>query len=156
MVKYNELEVEAKKDRKRVGRGIASGYGKTAGRGTKGQGARTGKNKKPQLTTGETGHIRQLPKSRGFKSKRVPAQVVYGDQLNDIKAADIDNNVLYEEGLIATPFQAVKVIARGDIASKANLKVAGASASVKAALEKNGGSFTKTAVPLPSSSKQAE
>lgn len=156
MVKYNELNVEAKKDRKRVGRGIGSGYGKTAGRGTKGQGARTGKNKRPQIITGETGHIRQIPKSRGFKSKRVPAQVVYADQLNDIKASDVDNVVLFEEGLIATPYQAVKVIARGELTAKINLKVAGASASVKAELEKNGGSFTKTAVPLPVSTKTEE
>ena len=89
-MKYNELTATANKDRKRVGRGIGSGYGKTAGRGTKGQGARTGKNKQPQVITGGTGVIRQLPKKRGFKSKRVPAQVVYADQLNDIKAKVID------------------------------------------------------------------
>lgn len=152
-MKYNELVATANKDRKRVGRGIGSGYGKTAGRGTKGQGARTGKNKKPQVMTGETGHIRQLPKARGFKSKRVPAQVVYADQLNDIKADVIDNNVLFEEGLIATPFHSVKIIARGELTSKAKVQVAGMSASVQAALAKNGGSFTQTAVPLPVSTK---
>ena len=128
-MKYNELTATTNKDRKRVGRGIGSGYGKTAGRGTKGQGARTGKNKQPQVVTGGTGAIRQLPKKRGFKSKRVPAQVVYADQLNDIAAKVIDNNVLFEEGLIATPFHAVKIIAR---------------------------SFTKTAVPLPVSTKPVE
>ena len=149
-MKYNELTATANKDRKRVGRGIGSGYGKTAGRGTKGQGARTGKNKQPQVVTGGTGAIRQLPKKRGFKSKRVPAQVVYADQLNDIAAKVIDNNVLFEEGLIATPFHAVKIIARGE------LTVAGMSASVQEALAKNGGSFTKTAVPLPVSTKPVE
>ena len=51
-MKYNELTATTNKDRKRVGRGIGSGYGKTAGRGTKGQGARTGKNKQPQVVTG--------------------------------------------------------------------------------------------------------
>lgn len=156
MVKYNELTVAAAKDRKRVGRGIGSGYGKTAGRGTKGQGARTGKNKAPQIITGETGHIRQLPKSRGFKSKRVPAQVVYADQLNNIRADVIDNNVLFEEGLIVTPFHAVKVIARGELTSKAKVNIAGMSASVQEALKKNGGLFTKTAVPLPVSTKTEE
>lgn len=155
-MKYNELTATANKDRKRVGRGIGSGYGKTAGRGTKGQGARTGKNKQPQVITGGTGVIRQLPKKRGFKSKRVPAQVVYADQLNDIKAKVIDNNVLFGEGLIATPFHAVKVIARGELTSKANVQVAGMSASVQEALAKNGGSFTKTAVPLPVSTKAVE
>lgn len=156
MVKYNELTATANKDRKRVGRGIGSGYGKTAGRGTKGQGARTGKNKAPLMITGETGHIRQLPKARGFKSKRVPAQVVYADQLNDIAADVIDNNVLFEEGLIATPFHAVKVIARGDLTSQAKVNVAGMSKSVQEALAKNGGAFTKTAVPLPTAAKTDE
>ena len=155
-MKYNELTATTNKDRKRVGRGIGSGYGKTAGRGTKGQGARTGKNKQPQVVTGGTGAIRQLPKRRGFKSKRVPAQVVYADQLNDIAAKVIDNNVLFEEGLIATPFHAVKIIARGELTSKADVQVAGMSASVQEALAKNGGSFTKTAVPLPVSTKPVE
>lgn len=152
-MKYNELDIVAKKDRKRVGRGIGSGYGKTAGRGTKGQGARTGKNKRPQFNTGGTGMIRQIPKKRGFKSKRAPAQVVYADQLNDIDAKVIDNNVLFEEGLVATPFSAVKIIARDELTSKADVQVAGMSASVRAALEKNGGKFTPTAVPYPVSAK---
>ena len=155
-MKCNELVATVNKDRKRVGRGVGSGYGKTAGRGTKGQGARTGKGKQPRIITGGTGAIRQLPKARGFKSKRVPAQVVYADQLNDIDAKVIDNNVLFEEGLIATPFHAVKIIARGELTSKADVQVAGMSASVQEALAKNGGSFTRTAVPLPVSTKPVE
>ncbi len=156
MVKYHELEPPVNKNRKRVGRGIGSGYGKTAGRGTKGQNARSGKNKAPLTTTGETGHIRQLPKKRGFKSRRVPAQVVYADQLNDIKAKVINNEVLYEEGLIATPFHAVKVIARGELSCKSDVQLAGMSASVQAQLKQNGGSFTRTAVPLPTSTKAVD
>ncbi len=155
-MKYNELQATATPDRKRVGRGISSGYGKTAGRGTKGQKARTGKSKVIQIMTGARSKMRQLPKQKGFKSKRVPAQVVYADQLNDIKAATIDNNVLFEAGLINTPFNAVKVIARGDITSKATVKVSAMSASVREALKKNGGSFEKTAVPLPASTKTEE
>lgn len=156
MVKYNELTATANKDSKRVGRGIGSGKGKTAGRGTKGQGARTGRGKSPQVITGGISSLRQLPKARGFKSKRVPAQVVYADMLNDIDAKVIDNNVLFEEGLIATPFHAVKIIARGELTSKADVQVAGMSASVREALVKNGGSFTATAVPLPVSTKVEE
>lgn len=155
-MKYNELTATPNKDRKRVGRGIGSGYGKTAGRGTKGQGARTGKGKSPLVITGGTGAIRQLPKARGFKSKRVPAQVVYADQLNDISAKVIDNFVLFEEGLIATPFHSVKVIARNEMTCKAKVCVAGMSASVQEALTKNGGSFESTPVPLPVSTKEAE
>lgn len=152
-MKYNELNVSAKPARKRVGRGISSGYGKTAGRGTKGQGARTGKNKSPQINRGETGSIRQLPKNRGFKSKRVPAQVVYSDQLNDLKANVVDNQTLFEAGLIATPFNAVKVIRRGAISTKATIAVAGMSKSVQAELAKAGGKFVATAVPFPTSDK---
>lgn len=156
MVKYHELDATVTPDRKRVGRGISSGYGKTAGRGTKGQKARTGKNKTIQIMTGARSRMRQLPKQRGFKSKRVPAQVVYADQLNDLKATVIDNNALYEASLINTPFNAVKVIARGELTSKATVKVAAMSASVREALAKNGGNFEATAVPLPVAQEKAE
>lgn len=162
-MKYNELKVVAKTDRKRVGRGIASGYGKTAGRGTKGQNARTGH--KLRLTfTGNTGrsganYVANLPKLRGFKSKRAPAQVVYADALNRFAKQSVSNQSLFEAGLIATPHQTVKVIAAksGDPTTFAGkLNVSGASASVVAAITKNGGEFTKTAVPLPKASATTE
>ena len=158
-MKYNELTAEANKNRKRVGRGISSGYGKTAGRGTKGQGARTGKKLGAAFRGGDGEHIMsRLPKLRGFKSKRVPAQVVYADSLDQF-AKNIDNNVLFEAGLIATPHHSVKVIAAksGEATKFAkNLNVAGASASVVAAIKKNGGEFAKTAVPLPKNTKAKE
>ena len=100
--------------------------------------------------------VQGVPKLRGFKSKRVPAQVVYADQLNDIKGAKIDNQKLFEAGLIATPFHAVKVIARDELTSKATVEISGMSASVVTQLEKNGGKFVKTAVPLPKSTKTVE
>ena len=155
-MKYNELNVNAKKDRKRVGRGISSGYGKTAGRGTKGQGARTGKKLGHTFTGGQLPLVQGVPKLRGFKSKRVPAQVVYSNQLNDLKGAKIDAMKLYEAGLIVTPYHAVKVIARGELTSKATVEVSAMSASVIAQLEKNGGKFVKTDVPLPKSTKPVE
>ena len=152
-MKYNELNVTANKDRKRKGRGIASGSGKTAGRGTKGQGSRTGKKLSPTFAGGQLPLVQGVPKLRGFKSKRTPAQVVYADQLNDIKSAKIDNFVLFEAGLIVTPYSAVKIIARDELTSKSKVEVAGMSQSVIEALTKSGGSFTKTAVPLPKSTK---
>lgn len=155
-MKYNELNINSKPARKRVGRGISSGYGKTAGRGTKGQGARTGKNKAPQINRGETGSIRQLPKNRGFKSKRVPAQVVYSDMLDAISEKTIDNFTLYNAGLIASPYTAVKVILREPTKSKATVQVAGMSKSVQAHLTKNGGKFEKTAVPFPTASAESD
>ncbi|MGE5309950.1 MAG: 50S ribosomal protein L15 [Sphaerimonospora mesophila] len=156
MTKYHELDLTANKDKKRVGRGISSGYGKTAGRGTKGQRARTGKKLSHTFTGGQLPIVQGIPKLRGFKSKRVPAQVVYSNQLNDLKGAKVDAFTLYEAGLIITPYHLVKVIARGDMTSKATVELSAMSASVVAQLEKNGGKFVKTAVPLLPSSKPAE
>ena len=154
-MKYNQLQVSANKDRKRVGRGIAAGGGKTAGRGTKGQNARTGKKLRSTFQGGQNGIVTAIPKARGFKSLRIPAQVVYSDRLNDLKG-NVDNFTLYEAGLITTPFHNVKVIARGDLTAKITLQTQGASQSVVAMLEKSGGKFEKTATPWPKSAKQAE
>lgn len=156
MTKYNELDITASKTRKRVGRGIAAGQGKTAGRGTKGQGARTGKKLGATFQGGQRTLVRAVPKARGFKSMRTPAQVVYLDHLNALKGKTVDNFVLYEEGYIASPFAATKVIARGELTEKVTLKVAGASKSVVEAIVKTGGAFEKTPVPLRQSTKDAE
>ena len=155
MTKYNELQAGANKDRKRVGRGISAGGGKTAGRGTKGQNARTGKKLHAMFQGGQNGIVSAVPKGRGFKSLRTPAQVVYSDRLNDLKGK-VDNIALYEAGLIATPFHTVKVIARGDLTAKVTLQTQGASKTVIAMLEKAGGTFEKVATPLKKSAKQAE
>ena len=154
-MKYNELTVTANKNRKRVGRGIAAGGGKTAGRGTKGQGSRTGKKLAANFMGGQRSLVTAIPKNRGFKSLRTPAQVVYLDRLNELKGT-IDNMSLFENGYIATPFHTVKVIARGELTAKVTLKVQGASKSVIAAIEKAGGSFEKVPTPLKKSTKEAE
>lgn len=154
-MKYNDLQISTHKDRKRVGRGIAAGGGKTAGRGTKGQNARTGKKLRPMFQGGQNGIATAVPKSRGFKSLRTPAQVVYLDRLEGLKGI-VDNYALYEANLIATPFHTVKVIARGELGSKITLKTQGASKSVVAAIEKAGGSFDKVATPIQKSAKEAE
>ena len=156
MTKYNELQVEANKSKKRVGRGIAAGQGKTAGRGTKGQGARTGKKLGATFMGGQRTLVLAVPKARGFKSMRTPAQVVYLDHLNAFKGKTVDNFALFEAGYIATPFHSVKVIARGELTEVVTVKVAGASKSVQAAIEKAGGTFEKTPVPIKQSTKQAE
>ena len=154
-MKYNDLQMSTHKDRKRVGRGIAAGGGKTAGRGTKGQNARTGKKLRPMFQGGQNGIATGVPKSRGFKSLRTPAQVVYLDRLEGLKGI-VDNYALYEANLIATPFHTVKVIARGELGSKITLKTQGASRNVVAAIEKAGGSFDKVATPIQKSAKEAE
>jgi preprotein translocase subunit SecY len=78
-MKYNQLTVTANKSKKRVGRGISAGQGKTAGRGTKGQGARTGKKLSASFQGGQRALVQAIPKNRGFKSLKTPAQVVYLD-----------------------------------------------------------------------------
>lgn len=155
-MKYNELQVSANKNKKRVGRGISAGQGKTAGRGTKGQGSRTGKKLSASFQGGQRALVQAIPKNRGFKSLRTPAQVVYLDHLNVFKGKTADNFSLFEAGLVATPFHTVKVIARGELTEKVTLHVQAASASVKIAIEKAGGSFVKTATPLQKSQKEAE
>ena len=155
MTKYNELQVSANKDRKRVGRGISAGGGKTAGRGTKGQNSRTGKKLRAMFQGGQNGIVSAVPKGRGFKSLRTPAQVVYLDRLNELKGT-VDNFALFEAGLISTPFHTVKVILRGELTAKLTLKTQGASKSVIEAIKKAGGSFEKTPTPLQKSAKEAE
>lgn len=155
-MKYNELNVSANRNKKRVGRGISAGQGKTAGRGTKGQGSRTGKKLNAMFQGGQRALVQAVPKNRGFKSLRTPAQVVYLDHLNAFKGKVVDNASLFEAGLIATPFHAVKVIARGELTAKVTLNVQGASKSVQDAVVKAGGTFNKTATPLAKSAKEAE
>ena len=155
-MKYNELQVSANKSRKRVGRGIAAGQGKTAGRGTKGQGSRTGKKLGAMFQGGQRALVQAVPKARGFKSLKSPAQVVYLDHLNAFKGKTADNFTLFEAGLIATPFHTVKIIGRGELTEKVTLRVQGASASVKTAVEKAGGTFEAVPTPIKKSEKEAE
>ena len=154
-MKYNELQAKANKDRKRVGRGISAGGGKTAGRGTKGQNSRTGKKLAATFQGGQNGVVSAVPKRRGFKSIRVPAQVVFLDRLSGMSGT-VDNMKMFEAGLISTPFYKVKIITRGEFTGKITLKTQGASASVIEAIKKAGGSFEKVATPLQKSAKKAD
>jgi len=104
---------------------------------------------------GQNGIVSAVPKGRGFKSLRTPAQVVYLDRLNELKGT-VDNFALYEAGFISTPFHTVKVILRGELTAKLTLKTQGASKSVIEAITKAGGSFEKTPTPLQKSAKEAE
>lgn len=153
MTKYNELQVKPNRKPKRVGRGISAGQGMTAGRGTKGQKARTGKKLRPNFAGGSRTLVTAIPKARGFKSLHAPAQVVYLDHLNAFKGKTVDNFTLFELGYIASPYQATKIITRGELSTKVDVKVARASKSAITAIEKAGGTFVKTAVPLKKSEK---
>lgn len=154
-MKFNELETTANKDKKRVGRGISAGQGKTAGRGTKGQKARTGKKIRATFMGGQGPLVRRIPKKRGFKSLRVPAQVVYTDQLEALAGKTADNMTLAEAGLITTPYHTVKVITRGELTGKVDVKVQAASKGAQEIIAKAGGSFVKTDAPtLPPSQRK--
>ncbi len=153
-MKYNELNVSSSKTRKRVGRGIASGHGKTAGRGTKGQGSRSGNKFNSTFMGGQGKLVQRIPKKRGFLSLRAKTQNVYTAQLNDVKGTTIDATKLFEAGLINTPYHSVKLIARGDYTGKANVKLQAASKGAIAMLEKAGGSFEAIPVlELPSTNE---
>lgn len=155
MTKYNELQITSNKSAKRVGRGISAGQGKTAGRGTKGQGARTGTKFGPTFMGGQGVLVQRIPKKRGFRSLKAKAQVVYTGDLSAVKGTTLDNQALYEAGLVTTPFHTVKLIARGDYTGKATLKIQAASAGAVAMLEKAGGKFEAVPVPeLPASNKE--
>lgn len=155
-MKYHELDVTPNRDRKRVGRGISAGQGKTAGRGTKGQKARTGKKIGATFMGGQGSLMQRIPKLRGFKSLRTPAQVVYLDELEVFAGKTADNHSLFEAGLVATPHHTVKVISRGELTAAVTLKVQAASASSVEAITKAGGTFEKVAVPLKESTKKKD
>ena len=143
-MKYHELTSAKKKSPKRVGRGIAAGQGKTAGRGTKGQGSRTGWSKRPGFEGGQNPLMQRMPKLRGFRSFAVKAENVYTDQLAGL-GAKVTNEVLAEKGLVSSPYVRVKLLYRGDVAKKVAIELQGASKKALEAVQAAGGSFTQIA-----------
>jgi large subunit ribosomal protein L15 len=130
----------AKHAKRRVGRGIGSGLGKTAGRGHKGQKSRAGGYHKVGFEGGQMPLQRRLPK-RGFKS----ALLKYNDEvtlsdLENLAVADVDLLALKQAGLVSQLAKVVKVINTGALTKKVALKGVGATAAAKAAIEAVGGS----------------
>ncbi|MBR3169386.1 50S ribosomal protein L15 [Candidatus Saccharibacteria bacterium] len=145
-MKYNDLKVEKNTRPSRKGRGISAGQGKTAGRGTKGQKARTGHSKMPAgFMGGQRAIMQAVPKLKGFKSFHAKAEIVYTDRLNDLKGK-VDNIILAEKSLISSPYAKVKVISRGELSAKIDLETQFASKSAVEAIKKAGGSFKKVAI----------
>src|SRR5665213_3726852 len=103
-MKYNELNIGSHRSAKRVGRGIAAGQGKTAGRGTKGQMARTGSSRRPGFEGGQNPILQRLPKLRGFTSHKTGPEVVYTGQLNILTDKLIDAGVLAKNQLISSEY----------------------------------------------------
>jgi large subunit ribosomal protein L15 len=131
----------AKKARRRVGRGIGSGLGKTAGRGHKGQKSRAGGFHKVGFEGGQMPLHRRLPK-RGFKSASLKfnAEITLAD-LQALAADEVDLLTLKAAGLVPELARVVKVIKTGELSKKVALKGIGATAGAKAAIEAAGGSL---------------
>ena len=130
----------AKHAKRRVGRGIGSGLGKTAGRGHKGQKSRSGGYHKVGFEGGQMPMHRRLPK-RGFKSHLLQ----FNDEvtltaLDALGLADVDLLSLKQAGLVGQLAKVVKVINTGAIAKAVKLNGIGATAGAKAAIEAAGGS----------------
>jgi large subunit ribosomal protein L15 len=131
----------AKHAKRRVGRGIGSGLGKTAGRGHKGQKSRSGGYHKVGFEGGQMPLQRRLPK-RGFKSALLQfnAEVTLTD-ISALNVAEVDILVLKQAGLVANLAKRVKVIKTGEITRAVTLKNIGATAGAKQAIEAAGGSL---------------
>lgn len=142
-MQLNNLKPAAgsKHAKRRVGRGIGSGLGKTAGRGHKGQKSRSGGFHKVGFEGGQMPLHRRLPK-RGFTSltKEFTAEVRLGD-LAGLPVAEVDLLTLKQAGLVGEMVKSAKVILSGEIDKKVTLKGIGATAGAKAAIEAAGGSL---------------
>jgi len=130
----------SKHAKRRVGRGIGSGLGKTSGRGHKGQKSRSGGYHKVGFEGGQMPLQRRLPK-RGFKSQTLKynAEVTLTD-LQRLAADEVDMLTLKQAGLVGELAKVVKVIKSGELTKKVALKGIGATAGAKAVIEAAGGS----------------
>ncbi len=126
--------------RKRVGRGIGSGTGKTSGKGHKGQNARSGGGVRPGFEGGQMPLYRRLPK-RGFTNIFAKQYVAINvEELNKFEdGAEVTTEALLEKGIISKALDGVKLLGRGEVTKKLTVKVAKYSASAKEKIEKAGG-----------------
>ena len=139
----------AKKDRHRVGRGIGSGWGKTAGRGHKGQKARSGGVHKLGFEGGQMPLHRRLPK-RGFNSPtREDIAEVRLSELETLQVADVDLAALQAAGIVPRKALGAKVIVSGKLSKKLNVKGdVRASKGARAAIEAAGGTIEVIEAPV--------
>lgn len=142
-MKLHELEVSAgsRKARKRVGRGTSSGYGKTAGRGQKGQLSRSGGKTRIGFEGGQMPLFRRMPK-RGFNNiNRKEYAIVSLSDLNQFEAGSIvDAQALLDSKIIKKQLAGVKLLANGKLDKNLTVKVSKVSEAAKQAVEAAGGS----------------
>ncbi|AYW47891.1 50S ribosomal protein L15 [Tetragenococcus osmophilus] len=143
-MKLHELEPTngSRHARKRIGRGASSGYGKTAGRGQKGQKARSGGGTRLGFEGGQTELFRRLPK-RGFTNvNRKEYAVVNVDLLNNFEdGAEVTPIVLAEAGYVKKQKAGVKILGDGELNKKLTVKAAKFSKGAQEAIEAAGGSI---------------
>ena len=144
-MKLNDLRPDsgARKKRKRVGRGIAAGQGKTAGRGTKGQGARSGGGKGPYFEGGQLPLARRLPFKRGFTNRRKiyyrPINVGVFAEMEAEAGMEITPEVLHAVGLIKKVTDPFVVLGEGDVNVALTVQAHRFSKSAKEKIEAAGG-----------------
>ena len=131
------------KTRKRVGRGHGSGLGKSAGRGDKGAGQRSGFKRRAWFEGGQMPLARRLP-MRGFKNIfKKEFQIVNIDSIEALGLEEVNAQTLMDNGLIRSAFKPVKILGNGDVKSKINLTATIFSKSAKEKIEKAGGTATE-------------
>ena len=144
----------SKSSRHRVGRGIGSGWGKTAGRGHKGQKARAGGFHKVGFEGGQMPLYRRLPK-RGFTSRtRRFVEAVRLSELHSIGVDEVDLSVLKQAGIISTLALDARIIKAGAIARKVTVRGIGVTRGARAAIEAAGGTVIES-IAKPVSAKAA-
>ncbi len=152
-MKYHEINTTSSKSKKRVGRGISAGGGKTAGRGTKGQNSRTGGGTRVGFEGGQNPFMQRIPKLAGFTTRRKPTHTISLTDLDRLDETTIDNQLLHSKHIIEKLDTPVKVVNSGEIKAKKTIKLQGASKSAIKAIEKAGGTFTATSTPRRTAKK---
>jgi large subunit ribosomal protein L15 len=141
-MKLHELKPAegSRKERKRLGRGIGSGQGKTAGKGHKGQNARSGGGVRLGFEGGQTPLYRRLPK-RGFTNfARKEYAVVNLDALNRFaEGTEVTPELLIETGVVSNEKAGIKILAKGNVEKKLTVKAHKFSSAAKEAIEAAGG-----------------
>jgi len=131
------------KNRKRVGRGHGSGLGKSAGRGDKGAGQRSGFKRRAWFEGGQMPLARRLP-MRGFKNIfKKEFQIVNIDSIEALGLEEVNAQTLMDNGLIRSALKPVKILGNGEVKSKINLTATVFSKSAKEKIEKAGGTATE-------------
>jgi large subunit ribosomal protein L15 len=160
MIRLEKLHGDkgARQKRKRVGRGEGSGWGKTAGSGAKGAGARSGAMKGKGFEGGQTPLARRLPK-RGFSNQpwATPTAIVSVSQLDRFdEGTTVDMPALLASGLVRKSTKRVKILGNGELSKKLTVAVHAFSASAREMIEKAGGACVVPETSVDSAERKKE